>query len=495
MPDIVSTKPVATDSPLSLELEIESPHAIEDLDNLSVVPDDELNFDSSDKFRNGSDSAIGDVYSNGNSSTNTSKETDASHSLSDLKPTETLSEKPDVHMTLDNERNEFNSENALSVEQPDNLSSSPSWNLDVQTPEPEFGSLSMQGELNSIEITAPAEVDGNLADEIPDLDEKSTSFPDENTNIVPLDESSLSQANQDIANDSNSRQDEFRDEMNIEFNADFGQFATFDDVNAVEMVNSASASASAAILPHPSEPCDNTEPAFEDDDDEFGEFSDFQQTPAVETAAVTHQDVTKDAANVLLDSENIKLNLSSILDTIFPSEGNGDGTTGIRSDNVSYDKQQFINNLTAQLRNVENSNALSHQWAKSTSKTVLVKALGIDSRNIVSETLSFRCPFLSQTNFIIIHHYFQLYGEKWNSSAPKFAANLGLSPLEPMKVTSGAIDGDVKGNKSILDVPAAQFDWNSSGLINPLDGKPKFKQFHFHSIRFGISNSYWSSIN
>lgn len=401
---------MATDSPLSLELEIESPHAIEDLDNLSVVPDDELNFDSSDKFRNGSDSAIGDVYSNGNSSTNTSKETDASHSLSDLKPTETLSEKPDVHMTLDSERNEFNSENALSVEQPDNLSSSPSWNLDVQTPEPEFGSLSMQGELNSIEITAPAEVDGNLADEIPDLDEKSTSFPDENTNIVPLDESSSSQANQDIANDSNSRQDEFRDEMNIEFNADFGQFATFDDVNAVETLNSASASASAAILPHPSEPCDNTEPAFEDDDDEFGEFSDFQQTPAVETAAVTHQDVTKDAANVLLDSENIKLNLSSILDTIFPSEGNGDGTTGIRSDNVSYDKQQFINNLTAQLRNVENSNALSHQWAKSTSKTVLVKALGIDSRNIVSETLSFRCPFFESNK---LHNNSSLFPVVW----------------------------------------------------------------------------------
>lgn len=78
-----------------------------------------------------------------------------------------------------------------------------------------------------------------------------------------------------------------------------------------------------------------------------------------------------------------------------------------------------------------------------------------------------------------------MYGEKWNSSAPKFAANLGLSPLEPMKVTTlsatskstpspstlNTVETDVKGHKSILDVPAAQFDWNSSGLINPLDGK------------------------
>lgn len=75
-----------------------------------------------------------------------------------------------------------------------------------------------------------------------------------------------------------------------------------------------------------------------------------------------------------------------------------------------------------------------------------------------------------------------MYGEKWNSSAPKFAANLGSCPLEPMKVTSSSIsstssintiDSDVKGPKaaSILEVPAAQFDWNSFGLINPLDGK------------------------
>lgn len=35
------------------------------------------------------------------------------------------------------------------------------------------------------------------------------------------------------------------------------------------------------------------------------------------------------------------------------------------------------------------------------------------------------------------------------------------------------VDTDIKGHKLIPDVPAAQFDWNSSGLINPLDGKLK----------------------
>lgn len=52
-----------------------------------------------------------------------------------------------------------------------------------------------------------------------------------------------------------------------------------------------------------------------------------------------------------------------------------------------------------------------------------------------------------------------------------------MSPLEPMKlkkITSTSDTSDTSDNKSTLktavDVPAAQFDWNSSGLINPLDG-------------------------
>lgn len=57
--------------------------------------------------------------------------------------------------------------------------------------------------------------------------------------------------------------------------------------------------------------------------------------------------------------------------------------------------------------------------------------------------------------------------------APKFAANLGMSPLEPMKLNT-TTSSDASNNKStfrtVADVPAAQFDWNSSGLINPLDG-------------------------
>lgn len=60
----------------------------------------------------------------------------------------------------------------------------------------------------------------------------------------------------------------------------------------------------------------------------------------------------------------------------------------------------------------------------------------------------------------------QLYGTKWNTAMPRFAANLGGSPLQPVK------SGVASENETtdIADVPVAQFDWTSSGLVNPLDG-------------------------
>lgn len=51
---------------------------------------------------------------------------------------------------------------------------------------------------------------------------------------------------------------------------------------------------------------------------------------------------------------------------------------------------------------------------------------------------------------------------------PRFAANLGFSPLEPMKPS--AVSGSSSNSSATNEIPAAQFDWNSSGLTNPLDG-------------------------
>lgn len=58
---------------------------------------------------------------------------------------------------------------------------------------------------------------------------------------------------------------------------------------------------------------------------------------------------------------------------------------------------------------------------------------------------------------------------------PRFAANLGFTPLEPMKPTAATILRPTQAVRATqpppIDVPAAQFDWSGAGLVNPLDGK------------------------
>lgn len=91
---------------------------------------------------------------------------------------------------------------------------------------------------------------------------------------------------------------------------------------------------------------------------------------------------------------------------------------------------------------------------------------------------------------------------------PRFASNLGFTPLEPLKslnnptsptpimsttftsmttptmssssnssssnfYSNPIISSSIPSTTSTLnsEVPAVQFDWNSSGLVNPLDGK------------------------
>lgn len=88
---------------------------------------------------------------------------------------------------------------------------------------------------------------------------------------------------------------------------------------------------------------------------------------------------------------------------------------------------------------------------------------------------------------------------------PRFAANLGFSPLQPMKPVTNAPGGVLKpivgggggaaavmmsSATGIADVPAAQFDWDSSGLVNPLHGESEggdCRQFLTYRMEWNIS--------
>ncbi|VVC34274.1 Hypothetical protein CINCED_3A017358 [Cinara cedri] len=109
------------------------------------------------------------------------------------------------------------------------------------------------------------------------------------------------------------------------------------------------------------------------------------------------------------------------------------------------------------LKDIESSPALKYNWSKSESNNVFLSSLSIDSRNI-------------------------LYGAFWNPKFPRFAANMSDHPLEPLKSTNNNItdskilssfsSGSLQANVTVT-IPDVQFDWKSSGLINPLDFQPQ----------------------
>lgn len=150
------------------------------------------------------------------------------------------------------------------------------------------------------------------------------------------------------------------------------------------------------------------------DDDDFGEFSDFQQQAPNETDPTA--DLTINSKTSIVNTDVTQINLQTIqtklkplLNKLFPVDNNESSPTeaenGNQNTNKISQKEEFLTNIVQNLKDFENSNALSHQWASSSGKSSLVKALGIDSRNIVI-TFSLNCaclPFkLTFQNSIII---------------------------------------------------------------------------------------------
>uniref|UniRef100_A0A182PEG8 Clathrin_bdg domain-containing protein n=1 Tax=Anopheles epiroticus TaxID=199890 RepID=A0A182PEG8_9DIPT len=209
----------------------------------------------------------------------------------------------------------------------------------------------------------------------------------------------------------------------------------------------------------------------EDDDDDFGEFSDFKQPEAI--TIPSSLPTPPPISTFSMES------VQKLLEAMFPafaSESLGTDTGQqqvVVSDNIPNSK------LHTQLQDFDNTNALAYQYGKSSSSKTLVTALGIDSRNI-------------------------MYGPKWNSSMPRFAANLSFNPLEPLKPIAASAGKETNSEKNAISqpankttpsmamsigldplqvnaaghtsVPAAQFDWNSSGLVNPLEGVQEMLQ-------------------
>lgn len=226
--------------------------------------------------------------------------------------------------------------------------------------------------------------------------------------------------------------------------------------------------------------------AGDEEDDDFGEFSDFKQSEVVATPVVPAASIPT-SRSALFKSDSILAVITGMFPSVASSEEQSD--TGQKDGGGGGGTAMGEDKICRELRDMDSTQALSYQYSSSESNKALVRALGIDARNI-------------------------LFGPKWNSSMPRFAANLSFSPLEPMKPTSSAPASSgsslattttavsassvipmtgkqeaaaVRHHAFGLDplqppisagtaamvpgtVPAVQFDWNSSGLVNPLEG-------------------------
>ncbi|XP_006559588.1 putative uncharacterized protein DDB_G0282133 isoform X2 [Apis mellifera] len=178
-----------------------------------------------------------------------------------------------------------------------------------------------------------------------------------------------------------------------------------------------------------------------DDDDDFGDFNDFET--AFEQSIIEQSQINIRDSICRIENKSAANKIEDIITTMF----------SVELEQCEIEIQSLINKtdkVWESIKNVEETNALTYQWANSSSNNILLNSLGIDSRNI-------------------------LFGPRWNPNVPRFAANLGFTPLEPIKAiidpqpVALSNTNKIPASNNSEEVPAAQFDWNSSGLVNPLE--------------------------
>ncbi|KOC67933.1 Aftiphilin [Habropoda laboriosa] len=188
-------------------------------------------------------------------------------------------------------------------------------------------------------------------------------------------------------------------------------------------------------------PDETNVPDKDNDVDDFGDFNDFES--ASEQPVVEQPQINLKESICQIENKNAANKIEDIITTMFSMDS-------VQCEIEIQSLISQVDKVWQSIKNVEETNALTYQWANSSSNNVLLNSLGIDSRNI-------------------------LFGPRWNPNVPRFAANLGFTPLEPIKATADpqpAVTSNINKTQTstnLEEVPAAQFDWNSSGLVNPLE--------------------------
>ncbi|XP_061394341.1 mucin-2 [Musca vetustissima] len=197
-------------------------------------------------------------------------------------------------------------------------------------------------------------------------------------------------------------------------NDDFGDFADFSAPPPVTITNPPQVPEKSDQQTHNEvKKSDNVEDDFDEDDDDFGDFNTAEPiTPQIDTTTTKQQTSQALSSNtptsILQTPTNLNERISTILELMFSTTAFPSNTPS-SNDNDTELKKRKIQDIP--FTSIDAAKALEYQWLNSETRHAFIKSLGIDSRNI-------------------------LYGENWNPSLPRFAANLSFNPLKPMKPVS-----------------------------------------------------------
>ncbi|GBM29540.1 Aftiphilin [Araneus ventricosus] len=177
------------------------------------------------------------------------------------------------------------------------------------------------------------------------------------------------------------------------------------------------------------------------DQKEESEFADFESASFNSASSETFQSSVHPSMNIPNQEKNMD-KLSAVTSTIFPLKEEESNVAEASYDPASEILEQCNKSrrLWEKLHEVEQTPGLRFQWGVSHSFQQLLRSVNVDYHSILR-----------------------------TSSVPIFASSLSL--LEPVKgqASSASQESDDKIQSPKDPIPPVEFDWNSSGLVNPLD--------------------------
>ncbi|GFT62642.1 aftiphilin [Nephila pilipes] len=172
------------------------------------------------------------------------------------------------------------------------------------------------------------------------------------------------------------------------------------------------------------------------------EFADFEGASFHSAASETFQSSSSHFPSCIPNQEKNVDKLSTVMHTIFPLKEEELNVADVTYDPASEVLEQCNKSrrLWEKLHEVEQTPGLRFQWGVSHSFQQLLRSVNVDYHSILR-----------------------------TSSVPIFASSLSL--LEPVKgqANSASQDSEFKIQSPKDPIPPVEFDWNSSGLVNPLD--------------------------